>query len=60
MTQTQPGDLFIHRNVANIVLHTDMNLMSVLQYAVVYIVLLPFPTSYSRFRSPSESNSLDL
>ncbi|GLK89323.1 carbonate dehydratase [Pseudomonas turukhanskensis] len=29
-----PGDLFVHRNVANIVLHTDLNCMSVIQYAV--------------------------
>ncbi|HMP89123.1 MAG TPA: carbonate dehydratase [Kiritimatiellia bacterium] len=29
-----PGELFVHRNVANLVLHTDMNCLSVLQYAV--------------------------
>lgn len=29
-----PGELFVHRNVANIVLHTDLNCLSVLQYAV--------------------------
>ncbi len=29
-----PGELFVHRNVANLVVHTDMNLLSVLQYAV--------------------------
>jgi len=29
-----PGDLFVHRNVGNLVLHTDMNCLSVLQYAV--------------------------
>jgi len=29
-----PGELFVHRNVANMVVHTDMNLLSVLQYAV--------------------------
>jgi carbonic anhydrase len=34
ITQTQPGEIFIHRNVANLVIHTDMNLLSVLQYAV--------------------------
>jgi carbonic anhydrase len=34
ITQTQPGEIFIHRNVANVVVHTDLNLMSVLQYAV--------------------------
>ncbi len=30
----QPGDIFVHRNVANVVVHTDLNCLSVLQYAV--------------------------
>ncbi len=30
----QPGQVFVHRNVANLVVHTDFNLLSVLQYAV--------------------------
>ena len=30
----QPGELFVHRNVANIVVHTDLNCLSVIQYAV--------------------------
>jgi carbonic anhydrase len=34
ITQTQPGEIFIHRNIANMVVHTDLNLLSVLQYAV--------------------------
>jgi carbonic anhydrase len=29
-----PGDMFVHRNIANIVVHTDLNCLSVLQYAV--------------------------
>jgi carbonic anhydrase len=30
----QPGELFVHRNVANIVVHTDLNCLSVMQFAV--------------------------
>lgn len=33
----QPGELFVHRNVANLVVHTDLNCLSVLQYAVEVI-----------------------
>ena len=29
-----PGELFVHRNVANLVVHTDLNCLSVLQYAI--------------------------
>ncbi len=34
ITHAAPGEIFVHRNVANMVVHTDMNLLSVLQYAV--------------------------
>ncbi len=34
LTNTAPGEMFVHRNVANLVVHTDLNLLSVLQYAV--------------------------
>jgi len=34
ITNTNPGDIFVHRNIANMVVHTDLNFMSVLQYAV--------------------------
>ncbi len=37
ITQTEPGEIFIHRNVANLVVNTDVNLMSVLDFAVNHL-----------------------
>ena len=34
ITGAEPGQLFVHRNIANLVVHTDLNMLSVLQYAV--------------------------
>jgi carbonic anhydrase len=34
LTGLEPGELFVHRNVANLVIHTDLNCLSVVQYAV--------------------------
>lgn len=34
ITGTAPGEVFVHRNIANMVIHTDMSMLSVLDYAV--------------------------
>jgi len=37
ITGTQPGEIFVHRNVANLVVNTDVNLLSVLDFAVNHL-----------------------
>jgi carbonic anhydrase len=37
ITGTQPGEIFVHRNIANMVVHTDVNVLSVLDYAVNHL-----------------------
>ena len=37
ITGTQPGEIFVHRNIANLVVNTDVNLLSVVDYAVNHL-----------------------
>jgi carbonic anhydrase len=37
VTNTKSGEMFVHRNIANLVVHTDLNLLSVVEYAVKYL-----------------------
>lgn len=37
ITGTHAGDMFVHRNIANIVTHSDLNLMSVLEYGILHL-----------------------
>jgi carbonic anhydrase len=37
ITGTQPGEIFVHRNVANLVVNTDVNLLAVLDYAISHL-----------------------
>src|ERR1043165_2432078 len=51
ITGTSPGDMFVHRNIANLVVQTDMNLLSVLQYAVEVVPRHTHTTSRHTLRT---------
>ncbi len=37
ITGTQPGEIFVHRNIANMVVNTDSNVLSILEFAVTHL-----------------------
>src|SRR5215210_2944686 len=39
ITNTQPGEIFVHRNIANMVVNTDINMLSVLDFAVNFLAV---------------------
>lgn len=39
ITGARPGEIFVHRNIANLVVHTDLNVGSVIRYAVDFLMV---------------------
>ncbi len=64
ITQTEPGEIFIHRNVANLVVNTDVNVLSVLDYAVNHLkikhVVVCGHYGCGGIKAAMSNNSLDL
>ena len=52
ITGLEPGEVFVHRNVANVVVPTDLNCLSTIQYAVDQL-RIEHPVSYTHLTLPT-------
>ena len=59
ITGSRPGTIFVHRNVANLVVHSDLNALSVIQFAVEQWVAASAPSNYLAFNAEAQKKAID-